>query len=61
MHTIEFDGASPAPWKITADDGTTWHAATDAEAAIELAAFIIGREHQAQPAAPALPKGAVLI
>jgi hypothetical protein len=50
MYTIEYD-ASPAPWKITADDGTEWHAATDAEAeaVIELAAFIIGREQQARP------------
>ena len=32
-------------WKVTADDGTAWQADTDAEAeaAIELAAYIIGR------------------
>jgi len=58
MHTIEYDGASPAPWKVTTDDGTGWHAATDAEAAIELAAYIIGREQQA---VPALPEGAMII
>jgi hypothetical protein len=57
MHTIEYDGAAPAPWKITADDGNEWHAATDAEAAIELAAYIIGREQQARPAVPACPRG----
>jgi hypothetical protein len=58
MHTIEYDGANPAaPWKITTDDGAEWHAATEAEAAIELAEFIIERD-QAQPV---LPEGAVLI
>ncbi len=60
MHTIEFDGASPAPWKVTTDDGAEWHAAMDTEAALELAAYIIGRDQQAQPV-PALPEGAVLI
>jgi hypothetical protein len=57
MHTIEYDGAAPTPWKITTDDGEQWHAATEAEAAIELAAFIIDRD-QAQPE---LPEGMVLI
>jgi hypothetical protein len=60
MHTIEYDGAAPNPaasWKITTDDGAVWHAATEIEAAMELAEFIIERD-QAQPA---LPEGAVLI
>jgi hypothetical protein len=57
MHTIEYDGAEPAPWKITADDGTEWHAANEIEAAVELAGFIISREQDM----PALPEVAVLI
>ena len=57
MQTIEFDGAEPTPWKITADDGTEWHAASEIEAAVELAEFIISREQ----AMPALPEGAVLL
>jgi hypothetical protein len=61
MHTIEYDGANPAaPWKITTDDGCTWHSETEAEAALELAEFIIERA-QALRALPALPDGAVLI
>jgi hypothetical protein len=59
MHTIEYAGAEPAPWKITTDDGCTWYAASEIEAAVELAEFIIGRE-QAMPM-PALPEGAVII
>jgi hypothetical protein len=62
MHSIEYTGAAPNPWRVTTDDGVEWDAATDAEAAIELAAYIIGRsEREAQPAEPALPEGAVLI
>lgn len=60
MHSIEYDGASPAPWKITTDDGLEWHAASEIEAAVELAEFIISRE-QAIPDVPALPEGAVMI
>jgi hypothetical protein len=56
VHSIEYDGASPAPWKITADDGTEWHAETEADAALELAAFIIER-HQAGQSLPELPEG----
>ena len=41
MHTIEYDGA--APWKITTDDGGEWHAATEVEAAVELAEWVIRR------------------
>jgi hypothetical protein len=33
MHTIEYDGAAPAPWKITTDDGTEWHPMYDMPAA----------------------------
>jgi hypothetical protein len=55
MHSIEYTGAAPNPWRVTTDDGVEWHAATEAEAAIELAAFIIGRD-QAQPE-PELPEG----
>ena len=29
MHAIEYTGASPAPWKITADSGEQWHAETE--------------------------------
>jgi hypothetical protein len=46
---------------VTTDDGCEWHAATEADAALELAAFIIGREQQARPAVPALPEGAVIV
>jgi hypothetical protein len=60
MYTIEYDGAAPAPWKITTDDGCTWYAESEAEAAVELAEFIIERA-QALRALPALPDGAVLI
>ena len=60
MHTIEYDGANPAaPWKITTDDGAEWHAATEVEAAVELAEWVIRRQQaeQALPE-PALPEGA---
>jgi hypothetical protein len=60
MHSIEYDGAAPAPWKVTTDDGAEWHAATEIEAAVELAGFILQR-HQAEQSLPALPEGAVLI
>jgi len=63
MHTIEFHGGAPdpaAPWKVQTDDGCTWYAESEIEAAVELAEFIIERDH-AQPAGPALPEGAVLI
>ena len=57
MHTIEYDGA--APWKITTDDRAESHAATEVEAAVELAEWVIRRQQaeQAQPE-PALPEGA---
>ena len=60
MHSIEYTGASPAPWKITTDDGTEWNAATELEAVATLAEFVLER-HQAEHALPALPGGAVLI
>ena len=59
MHTIEYDGAAPDPWKITADDGTEWHAPTELDAVAGLAEFVLER-HQAEKAlpVPALPEGA---
>ena len=60
MHTIEYDGANPAaPWKITTDDRAESHAATEVEAAVELAEWVIRRQQaeQALPE-PALPEGA---
>jgi hypothetical protein len=56
MHSIECDGAAPDSWLVRTDDGTEWHAATEADAAIELAAFIIGR-NQAEQSLPELPEG----
>ena len=56
MHTIEYTGASPAPWKITADSGEQWHAATELEAVATLAGFILQR-HQAEQSLPDLPEG----
>ena len=43
MHSIEYDGAGPALWKVTTDDGVEWHAASEIEAAVELAEFITQR------------------
>ena len=60
MHTIEYTGAAPAPWKITTDDGTEWHAASELEAVAGLAEFVLER-HQAEQALSALPEGAVII
>ena len=56
MHSIEYTGASPAPWKITTHDGTEWNAATELEAVATLAEFGLER-HQAEQALPALPGG----
>ena len=56
MHSIEYTGASPAPWKITTHDGTEWNAATELEAVATLAEFVLER-HQAEQALPALPGG----
>jgi hypothetical protein len=61
VHSIEYDGANPsAPWKVTTDDGQEWHAPTEGEAALSLAAFVLGRD-QDQPDEPALPEGLVYI
>ena len=60
MHTIEYDGASPAPWKITTDSGEQWHASSELEAVATLAEFVLER-HQAEQSLPALPEGTVLI
>ena len=48
------------PWKVTTNDGCEWHTATEADADIGLAAFVIGRA-QDMPDVPALPEGAVMI
>jgi hypothetical protein len=59
MHTIEYDGAAPAPWKIITDDGAEWHAETETEAAVELAEWVIRRQQAEQALTePALPEGA---
>jgi hypothetical protein len=60
MHSIEYTGAAPAPWKVTTDDGAEWHATSELEAMAGLAEFILQR-HQAEQTLPALPEGAVLI
>jgi hypothetical protein len=62
VHSIEYDGATPDPWKITADDGTGWHAPTELEAVAGLAEFVLERHRgeQALPE-PALPEGLVFI
>jgi hypothetical protein len=57
MHTIEFDGAEPAPWKVTTDDGEQWHAVTETDAATLLLHWIIQRQQTIQ----SLPEGAVLL
>jgi hypothetical protein len=57
VHSIEYDGAGPALWKVTTDDGVEWHAASEIEAAVELAEFITQRA-QLMEALPALPEGA---
>jgi hypothetical protein len=48
------------PWKITTDDGTEWHAATETEAAGQLLVFVTQRA-QLMEALPALPDGPVII
>jgi hypothetical protein len=45
---------------VTTNDGCEWHTATEADADIGLAAFVIGRA-QDMPDVPALPEGAVMI
>jgi hypothetical protein len=61
VHQIEYTGAALNPWRVTTDDNVSWDAATEIEAVVELAEFIISRDEQARPAVPALPEGAVLI
>ena len=64
MHSVEYNGASPALWKITTDDGTEWHAPTELETVATLAEFVLDR-HRADQALPepepALPEGLVYI
>jgi hypothetical protein len=60
VHSIEYDGSSPAtPWLVRTDDGQEWRTETEGEAALSLAAFVLGRDQDqpAQPAEPALPEG----
>lgn len=63
MHSIEYDGSSPAtPWLVRTDDGQEWRTETEGEAALSLAAFVLSRDEQAQPEPePALPDGLVFI
>jgi hypothetical protein len=45
VHMIEFDGSAPAPWKITADDSTEWHAPSERDAAAQLLEWVNQREN----------------
>jgi hypothetical protein len=48
MHAIEYDGAEPAPWKVTTDDDSEWHAPSERDAAAQLLEWITQREDTMQ-------------
>jgi hypothetical protein len=61
-HRIWRERAQPRrPWKVTADDGAEFHAATELEAAERLADWIAARQARDDGLPLSLPPGGVLL